>query len=243
MLVLSRRPQQKVLFPNLGVSVEILSVQGQLVKVGVEAPRDVPIWRDEIAPTAGVQEKSPEHRLRNRLNQAGITLHLARRQLQAGQQVAADTTLLQALSALEALDREWLAPPAAAVAPRPSREVHALLVEDNCNESELLATFLRLHGIAVETTSDGLGALEYLAAHELPDVVLLDMLMPRCDGPHTIAAIRRDPRLFGLKVFAVSGTSQEQCGIPIGPEGVDRWFTKPLNPARLAQEVTELAPA
>jgi carbon storage regulator CsrA len=237
MLVLSRRPQQKVLFPNLGVAVEILSVQGQVVKVGVEAPKDVSVWREEIAPTGGIQEKSPQHRLRNRLNHAGIVLHLAQRQLRVGQTSAAEGTLREALTALETLDREWLAPPPAAP-PRPRREVHALLVEDNRNESELLATFLRLNGIAVETTGDGLDALEYLAAHEPPDVVLLDMLMPRCDGPHTIAAIRRDPRLAKLKVFAVSGSSQEECGIPTGPAGVDRWFTKPLNPMGLVEEVT-----
>jgi CheY-like chemotaxis protein len=85
----------------------------------------------------------------------------------------------------------------------------------------------------VVNASDGDEALRYLSTHDQPDAVLLDMRLPRCDGPTTIAAIRSNPTWSRLKIFAVSGAKQEDVNVPTGPNGVDGWFTKPLNPARL----------
>jgi hypothetical protein len=42
-----------------------------------------------------------------------------------------------------------------------------------------------------------------------------------------------------LKVYAVSGTDPAQFGISVGPEGIDRWFSKPVNPERLVREIAE----
>ena len=113
----------------------------------------------------------------------------------------------------------------------------ALLVEDDANESELLAGFLRLSGFSVDTAADGCDALDYLAQHDQPDVVLLDMQMPRCDGRSTISAIRDNPQFQGLRVFAVSGKVPAELGVTVGPQGVDRWFRKPLNPQSLVREL------
>ena len=49
MLVLSRREKEKVLFPTLGISVEVLRVRGNATRLGVDAPTDIPILRHEIA--------------------------------------------------------------------------------------------------------------------------------------------------------------------------------------------------
>jgi carbon storage regulator CsrA len=119
-----------------------------------------------------------------------------------------------------------------AAAPRPPR---ALLVEDNANERQLMAGFLRLRGFAVDTADDGVDALEYLRSGGKPDLVLLDMGLPRCDGPTALRAIRRDPSLAGLKVFAVSAARPEDYG---SPAGVDRWFHKPVDPDRLFRDVS-----
>src|SRR5205085_8039626 len=96
------------------------------------------------------------------------------------------------------------AKPAARAAPR-SRK--ALVVEDDTNERELLAGFLRMAGLDVVTAGDGADALDHLRGAPLPDVVLLDMVLPRCDGPETIRAIRHDPQLRGVRIFAVTGHS------------------------------------
>jgi CheY-like chemotaxis protein len=124
--------------------------------------------------------------------------------------------------------------------PKPARKIRkALLVEDEENERELLAGFLRLAGFAVDTAGDGCAALDHLRAGERPDVVLLDMGLPRCDGATTAREIRRDPTYAGLKIFAVSGHSSKEYGFDRDPGGIDRWFDKPLDPAMLLRELTQ----
>jgi carbon storage regulator CsrA len=232
MLVLSRRPNEKIVFPTLGITVEVCSINRNVVRVGIDAPPDVPIMRKEIANGEKKLNDSAKlsHRTRNRLHTASLAVHLAQKQLQAGLDDEADATLAEALQEFSALDQEM-------AAEKTNREIRALLVEDNCNESALLAEFLRLHGIKVETACDGQDALDYLRSHERPDVILLDMRMPRCDGPTTIAAIRQNAAYDGLKVFAVSGADPDTCATDPGSRGVDRWFTKPVNPNSLVQEM------
>jgi carbon storage regulator CsrA len=48
MLVISRRPKEKVLFPDLGITVEVLSVKSGVVRLGIQAPDAVAIFRDEV---------------------------------------------------------------------------------------------------------------------------------------------------------------------------------------------------
>jgi CheY-like chemotaxis protein len=113
----------------------------------------------------------------------------------------------------------------------------ALLVEDNANERELLALFLRQAGVAVDTAGDGADALDYLHTHPRPDVVLLDMGLPRCDGPTTVRSIRADPACAGVKIVAVTGHAAEEFGLAVGPGGVDCWFQKPVDPAVLVRDL------
>lgn len=55
MLVLSRRSKERVLFPTLGVCVTVVEVKGQSVRLGIEAPPEVPIMRAELLPPARSQ--------------------------------------------------------------------------------------------------------------------------------------------------------------------------------------------
>ncbi len=168
MLVLSRRPSQSFVFPTLGVSVQILRVAGQIVRVGVEAPRSIPVLREELEPpgdTSGpplaVEAADEEaarqarHHLRGRLNTATIALYLAQRQLQSSSTMAAGGTLQQALDELGQLEGEL----AAANSPtrKPARpRIRTLLVEDNPHESALLEGYLRLSGMEVANARRGL---------------------------------------------------------------------------------------
>ncbi|MHB1424207.1 MAG: response regulator [Gemmataceae bacterium] len=234
MLVLSRRSNEKIVFPSLGITLEVCSVNRNIVRIGIDAPPSVPILRNELADNSegveGIERKSERHRMRNRLHTATLAVHLAQKQLQAGLDTEADSTLTEALREFSALEKQLEAKNA-------NRVIRALLVEDNSNESTLLAEFLRLHGFNVEIACDGQAALEYLQSHDRPDVILLDMRMPRCDGPTTVAAIRRNAAYEGLKVFAVSGADPEECSIEAGSQGIDRWFTKPVNPRKLIDEL------
>ncbi len=112
-----------------------------------------------------------------------------------------------------------------------------LLVEDDHNECELLAGFFRLAGYQVATASDGADAIEYLHEHECPDVMLLDMMLPRCDGPTTIRRLRDEPAFNDLKIYAISGYTPDQVGFDYRASGVARWFQKPLNPELLLREL------
>lgn len=243
MLVLSRRQNDKIVFPHLGITLEILRISGSAVRVGVDAPAEVAVLRHELADQAVADATSAlrtwRHDVRNRLNTANLCLHLMQRQMDLGRLAEAEKTLEKALQEFATLDREvaaatqqpgpWLRPP------KPLR--HALLVEDDTNESELLAGFLRVSGFEVATASDGCRALDYLSTNRRPDVVLLDMLMPRCDGRTTVSAIRANPDLEGLKIVAVSGSEPSDVGVVIGPQGVDYWFAKPIDPQKLVAEL------
>jgi len=48
MLVLSRRPQQKIVLPDLGITFTVLEVKPNRVQIGVDAPREVPVHREEV---------------------------------------------------------------------------------------------------------------------------------------------------------------------------------------------------
>ena len=49
MLVLSRNSQQKIVFPTLGISIEILRISDNQVRLGIDAPADIPVHRKEVA--------------------------------------------------------------------------------------------------------------------------------------------------------------------------------------------------
>ena len=250
MLVLSRREHERVVFSNLGVSVEVLRVAGNVVRLGIEAPSEIRILREELAgPTAvndlSVQRlahaaalaKTVRHEIRNRLNVASLGLQVLQRRLESGDGDAAEATIATIFNELSEIDAA-LASSKLAEAPQPPvREHRALIVEDNPNESGLLAAYLRLNGYAVEVVADGFEALSYLNSHEHPDFVLLDMAMPRCNGPQTVLSIRRDPALRNLRLFAVSGADQRETGVAFGRLGVDRWFSKPVNARELVHEM------
>jgi carbon storage regulator CsrA len=247
MLVLSRGRNDKIVFPNLGITVEILNIASNKVRVGIDAPPSVTVLRHELAGEAGsaaqADSLNPHHKLsheiRNRLHAANLALHLSQKLLQANRQADAERTLQKALDEFAAVEQRLTSRDQPAPADAPGRpRGHALIVEDNLNESELLASYLRLSGFQVDTARDGCDALSLLESELRPDAILLDMRMPRCDGPTTVNAIRSNPDFRDLKVYAISGTSPDLLGIERGPRGVDRWFPKPLNPEVLVRELS-----
>ena len=91
MLVLSRQENQGIRFPGLGVSVEILEVSGNKVKVGVDAPIEVRILRDELM--AGDEQReedsfrarlptSMRHELRNALEEISLNVRSCLNQME-----------------------------------------------------------------------------------------------------------------------------------------------------------------
>jgi carbon storage regulator CsrA len=61
-LVLTRRPNEKIVLPGLGVTLQVLAVKGNIVRIGVEAPREVKVVRKELLPQASDAPVSPTRR-------------------------------------------------------------------------------------------------------------------------------------------------------------------------------------
>jgi len=253
MLVLSRRVNEQLVFPNIDTTIRVLSSKSGVVRLGIQAPSDIPVYREELIAQASTALKpvaplsrvprSLVHQINNRLHAATIGLALLRQQVALGMdQEVADTIgkLEQEMAALRQTV-EPLRPSVPAPGPAVVRR-RALLVEDDRNERELLAGFLRLAGLEVTTADDGADALDHLRTAYQPDVVLLDMLLPRCDGPTTVRAIRSNPEHAGLTIFGVTGADTANFGLPEGPAGINRWFQKPINPEALLRELERALP-
>jgi carbon storage regulator CsrA len=241
MLILSRRLNQKVLFPGINASVRVVSCKGNVVRLGIEAPPEVTILREEVAPTQNSSPPAAERfsdlarQLTDRLRLTSQSLGVVQLLLDAGQTEDAKQTLALLREDFQllrhGLEGELEQAPAA---PSPQR---ALLVEDDRTQRELLAGYLRLAGLHVDTVGDGYDALDYLHSQPLPEVVLMDMGLPRCDGPTAVRAIRGEPSLSGLRIFAVTSSAADE--FDLGSAEVDRWFRKPLDPAILLRGLKE----
>ncbi len=66
MLVLSRRVSEKIVFPSLNITVQLLQVKGRMARLGIEAPSDVPIIRQEFVTRDGCKGSSAEWTLSER---------------------------------------------------------------------------------------------------------------------------------------------------------------------------------
>ena len=239
MLVLSRRCHDLIRFPELGITIEILKVQGSSVRFGVDAPLEIKVIRgeleskqtNEITKRIVISEQS-EHDVRNQLNNLSIATALVNKLLSNGKTNLAASVLNDAL---DRVNGQSICLPQDSVDEH-SRAV-ALLVEDVANEREMLAGFLRLHGYEVETAKDGVEAIEFLDEHEKPDFILMDMNLPRMDGPSSIRKIRSNPAFDVVEIFAVSGQTPADIGIDVEASHISKWFRKPLEPSKLVQAI------
>jgi CheY-like chemotaxis protein len=99
---------------------------------------------------------------------------------------------------------------------------------------------LELEGLDVVRCSDGLEALEQVAVRR-PDVITLDVMMPRLDGFSTIERLRADPATADIPVVVVTGRASA-ADLARGAElGVDAYVIKPFEPAELVSAVLRLA--
>ncbi|MEU8763022.1 response regulator [Streptomyces sp. NPDC048659] len=113
-----------------------------------------------------------------------------------------------------------------------------LVVDDNRVIRQLIRVNLELEGFEVVTAADGAECLDVV--HQVcPDVVTLDVVMPRLDGLRTAARLRSDPRTSHLPVAIISAGTEydrEGCGI----SGVDAFLAKPFEPSELVRVVRQL---
>ncbi|WP_405889232.1 response regulator [Streptomyces sp. NBC_01136] len=120
----------------------------------------------------------------------------------------------------------------------PGASGRVLVVDDNKVIRQLIRVNLELEGIEVVTAADGAECLD-VVHHVRPDVVTLDVVMPRLDGLRTAARLRADPRTRNLPLVIVSACTQYEVesGLDVG---VDAFLAKPFEPAELVRLVREL---
>ena len=109
-----------------------------------------------------------------------------------------------------------------------------LVVDDNKVIRQLIRVNLELEGFEVVTAADGAECLEIVHSVR-PDVVTLDVVMPRLDGVRTAARLRADPRTRGVGIVMVS------AGAPGGGDAhADAYVAKPFEPGDLVDTVRAL---
>jgi PAS domain S-box-containing protein len=123
-----------------------------------------------------------------------------------------------------------------ASAPAPHRRV--LIVDDNVDHAESLATLLRLDGHEAHTAYDGRQAIDVVARTQ-PDVVLLDIGMPGMNGYETARRIREGRGGAEVTLVAASGWGQPRDRSLSEASGFDRHLVKPVDPEELRALLAE----
>jgi len=242
MLVLSRSAGESITFPELEMAIEVLKVTGNRVQLGVKASAQIRVLRTELMNRASntfadCADAELSHLLRNQLNTIGLAMTVSQKHLDRGDLVGAQLALKRAAEMLNKPNSIRISEPAEE---NKRKGLNVLLVEDNSNESQLLSDVLRMNGIQVRVAQNGLEAIELLA-QQVPDVVLIDMHMPICDGPTTIEKIRNDQRFRKLTIYAVSGMTAIESKVSLlADRGVDNWFQKPIQSQMLLDALNEL---
>jgi CheY-like chemotaxis protein len=121
--------------------------------------------------------------------------------------------------------------------PRVDARARVLVVEDEHDLRELIARWLETRHYHVFEAVDGRDAVDLLEAGLEPDVILLDLTMPRMDGYEFLDWLRSTPKHRDRRVIVASGYLDAEPA----PAGADRTFEKPFRPDLLERELARLA--
>ncbi|WP_130470950.1 response regulator transcription factor [Candidatus Magnetaquicoccus inordinatus] len=117
--------------------------------------------------------------------------------------------------------------------------VEILIVDDAPNIVLSLEFLMKKEGFSVRSASDGEEALQAVAAKK-PDLVLLDVMMPKRNGYDVCEAIRADPALQGVRIIMLTAKGREveqEKGLALG---ADDYVTKPFSTRDLVLKVRNL---
>jgi DNA-binding response OmpR family regulator len=114
-----------------------------------------------------------------------------------------------------------------------------LVVDDEPNIVMSLEFLMKQAGFQVRTASDGEAALSAVAA-ERPDLMLLDVMMPRKNGYEVCQAVRANPDWKGIRIIMLTAKGREverEKGLALG---ADDYITKPFSTQEVVERVREL---
>jgi len=112
--------------------------------------------------------------------------------------------------------------------------IRVLVVDDNQDSAESLAMLLQVSGHDVRTAHDGSSALE-VAREYLPDVILLDIGLPKMDGYEVAKRLRLQPAHINIVLVALTGYGQESDRQRSHVAGFDHHLVKPADFGKLQQ--------
>ncbi len=116
-----------------------------------------------------------------------------------------------------------------------------MVVDDTESIRRLIRLNLEIEGYEVVEAVDGQDCLD-LVGEAQPDLVVIDVVMPRMDGFAAAAALRADPRTASLPIVVVTTQSQPADRRRAEQIGVDAYVTKPFEPAVLMTTIRDLLP-
>ena len=120
-----------------------------------------------------------------------------------------------------------------------------MVVDDSATIRDLIAVNLELEGYDVDTAEDADACLAHLArvfAGELPmpDIFLLDVVMPGLNGVELTRRLKADPLTAGVPVLIVSASAQQRDFEVARAAKADGYLTKPFDPDELVSKVAQL---
>lgn len=111
-----------------------------------------------------------------------------------------------------------------------------LVVDDEVDILELLKYNLKKEGYHVKTVTNGVDAIE-TAKEFVPDLVLLDIMMPHQDGVETCRQLREQPEMDNTFIIFLTARSEEYSEVAAFDIGADDYITKPIKPRALMSRI------
>ncbi|MCS7004929.1 MAG: response regulator transcription factor [Cytophagales bacterium] len=119
------------------------------------------------------------------------------------------------------------------------KDYKILVVDDASDIVEMLKYNLEKEGYKVKTASDGKTAIE-MAKRFLPDLILMDIMMPQMDGVEACRLIREQPELQNTHIIFLTARAEEYSEIAAFEVGADDYIVKPIKPRALASRISAL---
>ena len=158
----------------------------------------------------------------------------------AGATILGDGRIVIILDVGALVRSEWRGRAAeASVRPARDERVFAMVVDDSITVRRVTQRLLERNGMRVLTANDGLEALSLLQEH-VPDVILLDIEMPRMDGYEVAAHVRGDPRLADVPIIMITSRVGEKHRARAIELGVDDYLGKPYQESELLDAIEAL---
>jgi len=112
-----------------------------------------------------------------------------------------------------------------------------LLVEDFADAREMYSEYLQFAGFEVYTAADGFDAIAKAQEH-LPDLILMDLSLPRLDGWEATRRLKSDPATAHIIIVALSAHVLSVDGERAQEAGCDGFIAKPCLPAELVEQMS-----